>query len=115
FGRAAPMTRVEQVESGDERFDRELWQNLAESGLLAAALPDSVGGSGLGCLGLALLCEEHGRSVAPVPLAWHVGTALALASWGSAEQAQRWAEPAASGSVMLTCALREATVGLRQN
>jgi acyl-CoA dehydrogenase len=115
FGRAAPMTRVEQVEAGDERFDRELWANLASSGLLAAALPESAGGSGLGCLGLALLCEEHGRSVAPVPLAWHVVTALALASWGSAEQAQRWTAAAADGSRILTCAVAESTSGLQQS
>ena len=115
FGRAAPMTRVEQIEAGEERFDRDLWRDLAGSGLLAAALPESAGGSGLGCLGLALLVEEHGRSVAPVPLAWHLVTALALATWGSAEQGQRWAVPAASGSVVLTSALREATTGLRRN
>jgi acyl-CoA dehydrogenase len=115
FGRAAPMTRVEQVEAADERFDRDLWRDLADSGLLAAALPESVGGSGLGCLGLALLSEEHGRSVAPVPVTWHLVSALALASWGSAEQAQRWAAPAASGSLVLTCALRESTNDLRQN
>ena len=115
FGRAAPMNRVEQIEAGDERFDRDLWRDLADSGLLAAALPESVGGSGLGCLGLALLAEEHGCSVAPVPLAWHVVTALAIASWGSAEQAQSWAAPAAGGSLVLTCALREATTGLREN
>lgn len=115
FGRAAPMSRVEQVEAGDEHFDRDLWRDLADSGLLAAALPESVGGSGLGCLGLALLAEEHGRSVAPVPLAWHLVSALALASWGTAEQAGRWAAPAAAGSVVLTCALPEATSGLRQS
>lgn len=114
FGRAAPMKRVEQIEASDERFDRDLWRGLAHSGLLVAPLPESVGGSGLGCLGLALLAAEHGSSVAPVPLVWHLAATLAIAAWGTPEQSQRWGAPA-GGSIVLTCALGEATHGLSQN
>ena len=107
------MSRVEQVEAGAERFDRDLWRDLAGAGLLAAGLPESAGGSGLGCLGVALICEEHGRSVAPVPLAWSVTAAQAIAAHGTPEQVARWVGPAAEGAVVLTSALREAGAGLR--
>ena len=33
---------------GDETYDEELWQTLAQQGLLGIASPESVGGSGLG-------------------------------------------------------------------
>ena len=49
------------------RFDRELWAELAEAGLLGIALPERRGGGGLGFLELCLVLEEVGRTVAPVP------------------------------------------------
>jgi acyl-CoA dehydrogenase len=44
------------------------WADLAAANLLGIALPESVGGSGLGVVELALLLEEQGRVAAPVPL-----------------------------------------------
>ena len=49
------------------RFDESLWNSLAETGVLAAALPETVGGGGFGALEQAAVLRELGRAVAPVP------------------------------------------------
>jgi acyl-CoA dehydrogenase len=112
FGDKATPERVEAIESSAERFDRDLWRELAGAGLLGIALPESAGGAALGLVELALVCEQHGRVVAPVPLAWTATAAMALAAHGDAEQ-QLWAERAASGEAVLTGVPPVAAAGLR--
>ncbi|MBX3530196.1 MAG: acyl-CoA/acyl-ACP dehydrogenase [Rhizobiaceae bacterium] len=49
-------------------FDAALWKTVgAELGWCAVAVPEDAGGLGLGNLELALLAEECGRRLAPVP------------------------------------------------
>jgi alkylation response protein AidB-like acyl-CoA dehydrogenase len=112
FGDKATSERVEAVEATAERFDRDLWRELAGSGLLGIALPEESGGAGLGLVELALVCEEHGRVVAPIPLAWTTAAAAAIAVHGDASQ-QSWVAGAASGELVLTCALPVAAAGIQ--
>ena len=112
FGDKATADRVAAVEATAERFDRDLWRELAEAGLLGIALPAAAGGAGLGLVELALVCEEHGRVVAPIPLAWTTTAALAISAFGSADQQARWVPGAASGSVILTGVPPVAALGL---
>lgn len=49
-------------------FDSELWQTVAEAGLLGIALPEQCDGSAMGFTELCLLLEEHGWALAPLPL-----------------------------------------------
>lgn len=92
-----------------ERFDRTLWQQLAEAGLLGVAIDEQYGGMGFGFMELALLIEEAGRTIAPLPLITHlVSAALPIQQFGSAEQKQRWLPGAANGQQLLTAALLEA-------
>ncbi|HXW44167.1 MAG TPA: acyl-CoA dehydrogenase family protein [Streptosporangiaceae bacterium] len=89
-------------------FDPALWADLATTGVLSAALPESVGGVGLGLLEQCTVLAEIGRAVAAAPyLASIVLGASAIASFGTAEQQEQWAEPAARGDVVLTAALAE--------
>src|ERR1700712_5305090 len=86
FGDLATPERVAAVTETIERFDRDLWRSLAEAGLLGIALPEELGGAGLGLVELALVCEQHGRVVAPIPLAWTTSAALAIVAHGDAAQ-----------------------------
>ncbi|MBX3026916.1 acyl-CoA/acyl-ACP dehydrogenase [bacterium] len=100
--------QLRAVEQSPEWFHRALWDELARANLLGVALPEDVGGSGLGFLELAVLLEEQGRAVAPVPL-WPT---LALAAlpinlFGSEAQRQRWLPGVARGETVLTAALTE--------
>ena len=100
--------RVREVEAGAERFDRELWAELAKAGLLGIALPESVGGAGLGLVEALLVQEEAGRRVAPTPL-WptvFLG-ALPIAEFGSEELQQAWLPGVVAGEVILTGAFEE--------
>ncbi len=94
--------------AGGPRFDRALWQQLAEAGLIAAGLPEAQGGAGLGFLVVAGIVEQVGRTAAPVPLleATVLG-ALPVAQFGSAAQRETWLPRAARGEAILTAALVE--------
>jgi len=63
--------------SGD-LFDRALWEAMAEQGWCAVAVAENEGGLGLGWVEAAVLLEEVGRHVAPVPLAPQLLTLSAL-------------------------------------
>ena len=108
FEGQATAERVREVEAGAERFDRELWVELAKAGLLGIALPESVGGAGLGLVEALLVQEEAGRRVAPTPL-WptvFLG-ALPIAEFGSDALQQAWLPGVVSGDVILTGAFEE--------
>ncbi len=89
-------------------YDDELWQTLAEQGLLGIAVPEAAGGTGLGLIELCLVLEEQGRRVAPVPLyASLVLGGLPIAEFGTAEQQQAYLAPLASGTCRLSAAIAE--------
>jgi acyl-CoA dehydrogenase len=84
------------------------WADLAAAGVLAAALPAALDGSGLGLAEQCSVLIELGRAASEVPyLASVVLGAGALAEFGTASQQQEWAVPAGQGSVVLTAALAE--------
>lgn len=76
--------RLKQVESGGDRFDRELWTDLDNAGLLSLHLPEEYAGAGLGLIELARVLVEVGRRVAPLPLAVHGACTALLAEQGAA-------------------------------
>ncbi len=100
--------RVQQVEATEERFDRDLWGELARADLLSLALPVSHGGGGFGMVELALVLEAHGRSVAPLPLwATLVVGAMPIAEFGSAALQATVLPGVAAGEVVLSAALAD--------
>ncbi|HEX6857788.1 MAG TPA: acyl-CoA dehydrogenase family protein [Streptosporangiaceae bacterium] len=100
--------RLAAAEAGPDRFDAALWADLAGAGVLAAALPEELGGAGLGFLDACSVLIELGRAVAPVPyLASIVLGAGAVARFGSAAQQEEFAVPAGRGELILTAALAE--------
>jgi alkylation response protein AidB-like acyl-CoA dehydrogenase len=92
-----------------ERFDRELWQKLADAGLMGVAIDEEFGGMGFGFFELGLLVEEAGRTIAPLPLISHlISAALPIQQFASQTQKQVWLPKVASGEILLTAALSEA-------
>jgi 3-oxocholest-4-en-26-oyl-CoA dehydrogenase beta subunit len=84
------------------------WPDLAAAGVLAAGLPEALGGAGLGLLEQCSVLVELGRAVSEVPyLASIVLGAGAIVSFGTPQQQRRWAGPAGRGLVVLTAALSE--------
>ncbi len=95
----ADRARPERVRSCAEegRLDESLWSELCSLGWPGIAIAEEYGGQGLGLVELAILCEELGRTVAPVALLPTVLAALVIEQAGSAEQRERWLPGLASG------------------
>lgn len=100
---------------GDTVFDRNLWQELANAGILGVVIPEEHGGAGLGLLELLLVLEEAGRTVAPVPLIpTLVSGALALAQFGDQAATSTWLPRIAGGDAIVTAAANGVDDGLVQ-
>ncbi len=61
------VKRNRNVLEGEEKFDKELWNQLVQMGLTATTIPEEYGGIGMGFLELCVIAEELGRGIAPVP------------------------------------------------
>lgn len=108
LGDFTAVEKLKAIEAQDERFDPALWQTLAEAGLLGLDIDEAHGGTGLGFFSLTLLCEEVGRTVAPLPaVAVLVGAAGTLRRFGRDAQKDRWLPGIAAGSTLVTSALEE--------
>src|ERR1700730_9111153 len=76
--------RLKEIEGGEDNVDRELWAKLADAGLVGIAVPEAQGGGGYGFLEAAIVLEQIGRTVAPVPyLSTVILGALPIAHFGS--------------------------------
>ena len=62
-----PPARVRAVHDGGTGWDDTLWARMVEQGWLGVTVPESDGGLGLGIVELAVLLEQTGRHLAPVP------------------------------------------------
>jgi 3-oxochol-4-en-24-oyl-CoA dehydrogenase len=89
---------------GGPKVDRELWGKLAELGLLGLALPEELGGTGLGLGEECVVLETLAAKVAPVPL---ISTYLAARILGAGEgdAAAALAEQLVSGERIVGAAL----------
>jgi alkylation response protein AidB-like acyl-CoA dehydrogenase len=104
---AAPP-RVRAALDVPDGYDTALWRAIVGQGWLGVELPEDRGGLGAGMVELAVLFEEVGRHVAPVPF---LPTALALGALAravaegaegveAAEVVDRWIEPLATGDAI---------------
>jgi 3-oxocholest-4-en-26-oyl-CoA dehydrogenase beta subunit len=104
----ATPERLARLEADGAWLDDDLWSRLADAGVAGAALSEDVGGGGMGFLELALLLEQVGARLAPVPLLETVLSAgLPLDAFGTDEQRQRDLPDVAAGRAVLTAALVE--------
>jgi alkylation response protein AidB-like acyl-CoA dehydrogenase len=104
--RATPERVRKHGEAGS--VDAELWSELADLGWPGIAIAEEHGGQGLGAVELSILCEELGRSVAPIPFLPTVLAATLIEHAGSDAQRAKWLPGLASGE--LTGAAGEAGV-----
>src|SRR6478736_1738350 len=83
YGRHASPERVRAAEPGG--FDKALWDQLLELGIVAMAVDEADGGWGASPEDLVLAAEQHGRAVAPAPAIEAQVAARALARLGREE------------------------------
>lgn len=98
---------IKANELSADGFDRQCWDAFAEAGLLGIAVPESLGGLGLGFLDLCLVLREVGRHVVPMPIVPSVvSAALPCVRYGTPEQ-QEYVGKIVRGELIATAALSE--------
>jgi hypothetical protein len=94
--------------AGETGYDEAAWKAMGQAGLLALALPDTVGGDGLGAVETGLVLTEVGRQTLPLPaLATLALGVLPVATFGSPD-VQRHLLPEVADGRVFTAALRDA-------
>lgn len=108
LGDQTDADHLKVVDSQAERFDEQLWADLAAVGLLGVAIDEKYGGMGFGFETLCLLAEEVGRTVAPVPvIPVLVSASLALQKYADAAVCEQYLPAVAAGEALLTTAMIE--------
>lgn len=92
-------------------FDATLWTKLTGMGAASMGLPAARGGDDATTADLALVAEQWGRTVAPVPLAGHVAATRLLGRVGAPADVL---DAAASGRRIVTLAVQPPAPGNRQ-
>lgn len=111
----APVTRFRKMRDEKKNGrDPELWREMAQMGWAGIVVPEEHGGAGLGYVGLGLVLEETGRTLAASPL---LSTAMigasALVLGGSDKQKTEWLPKIAAGEVVTALAVDEGRPHLR--
>ncbi|WP_037506817.1 acyl-CoA dehydrogenase family protein, partial [Rhizorhabdus wittichii] len=68
--------------AGRDGFSAELWAKAVAAGFVAMRAPEAAGGADADLLEAALLCEQAGRRLAPIPLADGAAAARLLGEVG---------------------------------
>jgi alkylation response protein AidB-like acyl-CoA dehydrogenase len=100
-----PADRLRTLVDAPQAVDRPSWDALMALGLGGLALPEQVGGSGLGLLDLALAVEVLGQGAAIGPIVQHLLAGLVIGL--SPEEAAKsiWLPPLAAGTAIATLAV----------
>jgi alkylation response protein AidB-like acyl-CoA dehydrogenase len=81
-------------------YDDALWAELCQLGWAGLAVAEQYGGQGLGVVELALLAEELGQALAPVPFFASAAACLVIAHAGSDSQRAEYLPALASGEAL---------------
>jgi isovaleryl-CoA dehydrogenase len=103
---------AEQVDK-NRVYPEENLGRLGEAGLLGLLVPTAYGGKGGSLSDLAIACEAFGWGCASTAMCFlmHCCGCALIGAGASAEQAERWLAPAASGRVRTTLAFSERISG----
>ncbi len=107
---SAPVGALRKLRDGKSKqsFDPAAWTEMGQMGWAGVIVPEDYDGSAFGYLGLGLILEETGRTLAASPL---LSTALigasALRLGGSDAQKSAWLPKIATGEAVATLAIDE--------
>jgi alkylation response protein AidB-like acyl-CoA dehydrogenase len=100
------IEEIRRLAFDDERgFTDEQWRAVVELGWSGLPIAEQDGGQGLGIVELAIVQEELGRALAPLPLHSTLAASLVLAASSDSDQRGRWLTPLARGEQIGTVAL----------
>ena len=101
-----PSSTVRALTRGEDTERRAaLWKQAAELGWLALIVPERFGGVGLKWIDLAVVLEECGRALCPLPILSAARAAAAIARCGDEDQRRAWLPRIASGEAVFGISL----------
>lgn len=101
----SPIAAVRRAMERPSANDAALWGRMAALGWQGMAVPEEYGGAGFGILELAVIAEELGRALAPIPFSSSVYLATqAILITGNTDQKKRALPGLASGELIGTLA-----------
>ncbi len=100
-----PVAVVRKIIASETGFDAELWSKIAEQGWTGLLIAEQYGGHGMGLVEMALVLEEMGRALLPLPfLSTTLLAAVVIERGGTEEQKRRYLSAIASGQAKATLA-----------
>jgi len=105
-----PITQLRRLrdDKSELGFDSATWQQMVELGWAGITIPEDFGGLGFGYLGMGVVMEECGRTLAASPLfSTAVLGASAILHAGSETQKSELLPQIAGGELLLALALEE--------
>ena len=113
----ATHERLRAMTEAGVSLDSDLWQSLAETGVIGATIRDEYGGAGLGFLSATAVLELVGQFSAPIPfLETIIMGAMPIDQFGTDEQKNKILPRIAEGRCILTAALvLESSVSVTEN
>lgn len=100
-----PSSKVRDLMATPTAFDDDLWQETAALGWPAMTIPEQFGGAGYGMVELAVVFEEMGRAVMPIPMLSTSMASATLLSHGTDAQRDTWLPAIAAGTARVTVAV----------
>ncbi len=103
----SPMDKVRALLDDDAGFDSAIWQEIADLGWLAIAIPEEYEGVGLSLSEVVPIAEQMGKNLMTTPFADVTLAAQAILMAGSAAQKAQYLPQIAAGT-LASLALSEA-------
>lgn len=106
----SPVSELRRLRDSKDKdgFSRELWSGMKDLGWTGILVDEAHGGSDFGHVGMALVCEEMGRTLTASPfLSTAVMAATALRRGGSEEQKKKWLPAIADAKAIIALAVDE--------
>ncbi len=110
FSEQVPVKNLRQLrDDGSEiGFDRDVWKQIVELGFAGILIPEEMGGTGFGPMGVGIVMQEAGRTLAASPLysTAVLGAGMIMAA-GSENQKKELLPQIAAGELLLALAIDE--------
>ena len=110
FSEQVPVTNLRQLrdDGSEDGFDRDVWKQIVELGFAGILIPEEMGGTGFGPMGVGIVMQEAGRTLAASPLysTAVLGAGMIMAA-GSENQKKEHLPQIAAGELLLALAMDE--------
>ena len=110
FSEQVPVTNLRQLrdDGSDDGFDRDVWRQIVELGFAGILIPEEMGGTGFGPMGVGIVMQEAGRTLAASPLySTAVLSAGMIMAAGSENQKKELLPQIAAGELLMALAIDE--------